>query len=75
MKAIPRDSDVLLERVRKEMLKRGVTLHRVALEAGCNYITLYHIFNPDRRSVVPRKGGKRRFSFDTGKNLERWLQK
>lgn len=67
------DSERLLDSVRAELKKRGVTVHRLADELGCEYLTIYFLFNPERRQY--KRQGRPRFTYDIGKKLERWLQK
>lgn len=72
MKTQPTESDLLLEQVKKEMKKRGVSLHQMSLQAGCHYGTLYWIFHPEKRMGGNRVGPPR-FSYNVGKKIESWI--
>ena len=66
-------AEQLIERARKEMKKRGVTVHRMAHEASIGYEIAYYVFNPERRQY--KRKGKPKFSYEVGMKIQDWISK
>ncbi len=72
MKSCVSHSEALLSEVRKELVKRGVSLHRFSKEIGCSYMGVYFALLPEKRQR--KRIGPAKFSYEFGKKVEVWLK-